>query len=118
MVSKKSQSSTKTPTPMHRQQNTALDGLIPIMIDFVECMRDFHKKCKYANEFNEPWKTHFMNAVDSSFFALGLIFLLFTLQLFKSIFTLQQLNLSEYGYHSAIAGVVGGAISFIFLIAK
>jgi hypothetical protein len=103
---------------MHRQQNTALDGLIPIMIDFVECMRDFHKKCKYANEFNEPWKTHFMNAVDSSFFALGLIFLLFTLQLFKSIFTLQQLNLSEYGYHSAIAGVVGGAISFIFLIAK
>jgi hypothetical protein len=92
--------------------NTADDGLD--LIEFISWLKDLHSKSKeFADSFNEPWKTPMSNMVDGSFIAIGTMSLLFIIQLFYSIFTLNASQLFEHSYLSAQAGVVCGVTFFV-----
>lgn len=87
--------------------------------EFIQWLSGLHSDClEYGNKFDEPLKSYYRNAVHSSFFALGISFLLFLLMLFGSIFSLQPITEFSHNISLLTTFVILWAASFVFQIAK
>lgn len=87
--------------------------------EFIQWLRGLHNDClEYGNTFKDPMKSFYIKAVNSTFFAIGLSFLLFLLMIFGSIFSMQSINDFMHSYDPMITIIIGWAASFVLLSGK
>lgn len=103
----KRKQSVKTPIPVHRQENTESEGLIPILIGFVESMREF------ANRADEPWRTYLNKMINAFIVTAGAFIIILVIEILQAVVTSKPINLAESSYYNAIISIGLGAVSFV-----